>query len=98
MQRGWIYEPVISNYEALLFYNALKKHSDSFYYRPIVIAKREEIGMKYRFLCIAIPKVSPCHPSHFADIEIYKPAMGMPYATSIYRIELDKMFPQRVPY
>jgi hypothetical protein len=98
MQRGWIYEPVISNYEALLFYNALKKHSDSFYYRPIAIAKREETGMKYRFLCIAIPKATPYHPSHFAEIEIYKPEMGMPYATCLYRLEFDKMFPQRLPY
>lgn len=97
MQRGWIYEPVISNYETLLFYNALRKHSDAFYYKPIAVAKREETGMKYRYLCIAAPRSNPSSPSHFADIEIYKPEKGMPYATCIYRIEFDKMFSHRFP-
>jgi hypothetical protein len=98
MQRGWVYKPVITNYEALLFYNVLKKHADSFYYRPIAIAKREETGIKYRYLCIAMPRVNPLNPSHFADIEIYKPQMGMPYATYLYKIEFDKMFPHRMPF
>ncbi|MDD3172426.1 MAG: hypothetical protein PHF63_01945 [Herbinix sp.] len=98
MPRGWVYEPVISNYESLIFYNALQKHPDSFNYQPIAIAKREETGIKYRYLCIAMPKVNPFRPSHFADIEIYKPEMGRPYATCIYKIDFDKMFPHRMPY
>lgn len=98
MLKGWVYEPVISNYEALLFYNALKKHPDSYFYQPIAIAKREETGIKYRFLCIAMVKDIPYHPSHFADIEIYKPVMGMPYTTSLYKIDFDKMFSHRLPF
>lgn len=97
MQRGWIYEPVTSSYEALLFYNAIKKHSDSFYYKPVAVAKREQIGIKYRFFCIAAPKVTPYHPSHYAEIEIYKPDMGMPYATSLHKIAFHQIFTQRIP-
>lgn len=98
MQRGWVYEPAISNYDSLIFYNALKKHSDFYYYKPIALAKREETGMKYRFLCIAIPRSTPCHPSHFAQIEVYKPQMGMPYVTINYRLEFDKLFRQGLPF
>jgi hypothetical protein len=98
MQRDWVYEPVTTKYEALLFYNALRKHPDSFCYRPIAIAKHDDTALKYRYLCIAIPKEKPFTPSHFADIEIYKPRMGMPYATCIYKMDFDKMFPHRIPY
>jgi hypothetical protein len=98
MPRGWVYEPYLSEYDTLILYNALTKHSDSFYYKPIALAKREETGMKYRFLCIALPKEFPINPSHFADIEVYKPQLGMPYATGLYRIEFDNMFPHRKPY
>ncbi|MHB8129819.1 MAG: hypothetical protein ACYDEX_12550 [Mobilitalea sp.] len=92
MQKGWVYEPVISMYEALLFYNAMKRHRDQYNYNPIAIARREQIGMKYRFLCIATPKTILCQPTNFADIEIYKPESGMPYATSLRRLDFDKMF------
>lgn len=97
MQKGWIYEPIKSNYEVLLLYNALRRHPDSYSYKPIAIAKREETGTKYRYLCIATSKSNPFCASHFADIEIYKPQMGMPYATSLYRIEFVDMFPHRMP-
>jgi hypothetical protein len=98
MQKGWVYEPVITKYEALLFYNAMKKHKDHFIYNPIAIARREETGTKYRFLCIATPKTNPGPSSHFADIEIYKPNNGMPYATCLFRLDFDKMFSQRTPF
>jgi hypothetical protein len=92
MQKGWVYEPVISMYEALLFFNAMKRHKDQYNYNPIAIASREQIGMKYRFLCIATPKTIPGQPSHFADIEIYKPISGIPYATGLHKLDFDKMF------
>ncbi|HWT76894.1 MAG TPA: hypothetical protein VN258_19510 [Mobilitalea sp.] len=98
MYQSWIYEPEITYYEALLFYNAMQRHLDPYYYKPIAVAKREQSGMKYRFLCIAMPKYAPGPPSHFADIEIYKPIAGMPYASGLYRIDFDKMFPHRMPF
>lgn len=95
MQKGWVYRPVITKYEALLFYNAMQNHQDAFYYTPIAVAKHEEIGTKYRFLCIAAPKANPEASSLFADIEIYKPVAGRPYATCLYRQDCNSMFPQR---
>lgn len=86
MPKEWVYEPIISRYELLLFNNALSRHRDLYYYIPVAIAKREETGMKYRFLCIAEPKTNYGAPAHFANIEIYKPEQGMPYATHIQRI------------
>ena len=97
MPKGWVYDPVITYYDSLMFYNALKKHPDSYFYRPIAIARREETGIKYRFLCIAFPKDNPFNPAHFADIEIYKPLLGMPYATSLFKIDFEKMMPNRIP-
>ncbi len=96
MHKDWVYEPVITKFEALLFYNALRGHSDSFYYRPIAIAKHENMPLKYRYLCIAMTKEKPFKPSHFANIEIYKPRMGMPYATCIYKIDFDIVCPHRM--
>jgi len=93
MSIGWIYEPYLSDYESILFYNVFKKHTDSFFYRPVAIAKREESGVKYRYLCIAAPKDNPFISSHFADIEIYKPRLGIPYATKLNRIDFDRIFP-----
>ncbi len=98
MQKAWVYEPVISDYEALLFHNSLRKHTDIYCYHPIAIAKREEYGIKYRFLCIATPKTDLMQSSHFAEIEIYKPIKGMPYITCLFRLSFDKMFTQRYPY
>lgn len=97
MHKGWIYEPIVPGYESLLFYNAMQKHQDCYFYTPIAFAKREEVGMKYRFLCIAVPKSNPLNSSHFADIEIYKPFSGMPYISGLYKVEFDKIFPRRCP-
>ena len=91
MQKDWLYEPVISYYESLLFYNALFQYKDNFYYSPIAIAKREETGTKYRFLCIAKPKTYPGACSHLTTIEIYKPANGMPYTTKLSRIPFPQL-------
>lgn len=98
MQMDWVYHPTIPGFERLIFNNAMQRHPDQYYYNPIAIAKREESGMKYRFLCVAAPKNNYTIPSHFADIEVYKPIAGMPYITSLYRIDFDKMFPHRKPY
>jgi hypothetical protein len=95
MQKGWVYRPEITDYEKLLFYNAMGRHQDSFFYKPIALAKHEEAGLKYRFFCIAIPKAYPDYPSHFADIEVYKSVAGMPYATCLYRQDFDSLLPQR---
>ncbi len=96
MQKGWVYEPVISNYDALLFYNVMSNYTDGYHYHPIAIAKREQIGMKYRFLCIVLEKITLNLPSHFADIEIYKPELGKPYATCIYKLEFEQFSSQRI--
>jgi hypothetical protein len=89
MPRSWVYDPIISHYDALLFYNAMKRHYDPFNYIPIAVAKREEVGMRYRFLCIAHDRCDPEQASLFAKIEIYKPIAGMPYATLLRRLEQD---------
>lgn len=96
MQYGWVYRPGITSYEKLLFYIAMQRHRDPYYYYPIALADRVEIGMKYHFFCIAIPKADPGYPSHFVDIGIYKPPAGMPYATCIYCEDFDNMFPMRM--
>jgi len=96
--QNWLYEPVTDRYEALLFYNTMQRHPDVYYYNPIAVARREEFGMKYRFLCIGSPKSNPGIPSHFADIEIYKPYSGRPYATGLYKMKFDSIFPHRLPY
>ncbi len=89
MPKSWVYEPIISPYDALLFYNAMKRHQDPFEYQPIAVARREEIGMKYRFLCIARYRQDPEQASLLVRIEIYKPTAGMPYATCIHRLPQD---------
>jgi len=91
MPKAWNYEPVIGDYELLMLENALHKHQDDYQYQPIAIAKREETGIKYRFLCIAVPIANPLMPSHFADLEIYLPPTGMPYICSLYRIPFDSV-------
>lgn len=98
MNIKWIYEPTMSDYENLLFHNALNGHKDVFRYHPIALAKHEEYGMKYRFLCIASAQSDPVPYTCFADVEIYKPLKGKPYITSIFRLDFDQMFPQRYPY
>ena len=89
MPNGWVYEPTISPYVALLFYNAMLRHYDFFSYTPVAVAKREEIGTKYRYLCIAQARNAPDQDSLFACIEIYKPIAGMPYATRLHRMSQD---------
>lgn len=96
MQIEWVYEPVISYYEMLLFRNAIKNHSNYFYYIPIAIARREEAGRRYRFLCIA-KAVASGLSTHFSDIEVYKPHFGKPYATCVNNIAFDCMSNHRMP-
>jgi hypothetical protein len=91
MPKAWNYEPAISDYELLLLQNALHKHHDEYQYHPIAIARREETGVRYRFFCIAVSISDTSLPSHFADIEIYKPPTGMPYISSLYRIQFDSL-------
>jgi hypothetical protein len=97
MQNGWVYSPVISDYENYLFFFAMRRNQDIYRYYPIAVAKREEVGTKYRFLCIAVPKKQPDTPSHFADIGIYKPAQGLPYPICLYCQDFESIFPCR-PY
>ena len=89
MAKNWIYEPTVSPYDALLFYNTMKRYYDQFEYIPIAVAKREEIGTKYRYLCIAQARNAPDHDTLFAGIEIYKPIAGTPYATRLHRFFPD---------
>lgn len=96
MQNGWVHESAIAAYEALLFYNALRTHKGDFYYSPIALAKREEVGMKYRYLCVAKPKDNASLSSHFAYIEIYKSPEGRPYVTCLHRLDLDQLFSYRL--
>ncbi|MDF2537243.1 MAG: hypothetical protein K0S76_264 [Herbinix sp.] len=89
MLKNWVYEPLVSYYDSLLFYNSISRYKDPYSYKPIAIAKREEIGLKYRFLCVAVPKEATQPTSHFALIEIYKSEKGMPYITRLHRISSD---------
>lgn len=98
MQIGWIFEPLVSHYDVLLFYNVMDKHQDHYFYRPIAVARREEYGWKYRFMCIAMPRQNPGVISHFADIEIYTPYKGLPYASYLCRIDFDQLISQRFPW
>ena len=98
MQLYWIFEPEITEYEVTLFHSAMYQHRDYYYYCPIAVAKQEQLGMKYRFLCIAKPWDCTSLCSHLADIEIYKPISGMPYATCLFRLDFNHIFPQRMPY
>lgn len=91
MQNGWVYEPQISSYESLLFYNAIRCHKDRFCYTPIALAKREQTGMKYRYLCIACPFSSQGLFSHFTVIEIYKSLLGKPYITRLNRFNFNHL-------
>lgn len=88
MQQSWVYRSEMTYNESMLLQYVMKKHRDSFYYIPIAVAKREEIGIKYRFLCIAHSKLNKS-PSHFTIIGLYKPEKGMPYATSMGKITFD---------
>jgi hypothetical protein len=90
--KEWSYEPFIPYHDLLVFYNAMNRYDDSYQYRLIAMAKREETGMKYRFLCIASPKAIDSTVSHIANIEIYKPVNGMPYATRLHKISVDEHF------
>jgi hypothetical protein len=92
MLKEWVFEPQISPYELLLFNNAVSRHKDSYGYWPIAMAKREETGIKYRFLCIAQSLSPLAPPSHFACIEVYKSEKGMPYVTRIHKSSFDQFF------
>jgi hypothetical protein len=81
MQNFWIYEPVIPCYELLLFHNAMSQYRDACSFFPVAVAKRCEMGTKYRYLCLAKPEAVPDGPTKFVIIELYKPEMGAPYVT-----------------
>lgn len=98
MPLRWTYEPYLTNYEALILHNALCQCPGAYIYKPIAVAKREETGMKYRYLCLAIPKDNPFRPTHFADIEVYKPMLGEPYTTFLYHMDFEQVFLHRNLY
>ncbi len=89
MQLHWNYEPFISFDEFLLYHNAVSHRSDSINYHPVAVAKRHEIGIRYRYLCTVNPKDFPGGPSRFVIIEIYKPEQSMPYVTKFISLPSD---------
>lgn len=93
MQCRWTYETMIDDYDLHILYNAVRKHKDAYHYYPLAVAKREGIGSNYRFLCIAIPKATPCYVSHLTVIGVYKPPAGRAYTTCFYRKDFDQIFP-----
>lgn len=93
MQCKWAYHTMIDDYDIHLLYNAMRRHQDAYNYYPLAVAKREEIGSNYRFLCIAIPKANQEYASHLTVIGVYKPPAGIPYATCLYRQDFDQLFP-----
>lgn len=93
MQCRWNYETMITDCDLHILYTALHKHRDQYDYYPLSVAKRDEIGLNYRFLCIAIPKAKPEYASHLAEIGVYVPPAGKPYATCLYRRDFDQIFP-----
>lgn len=88
----WKYEPNITYDDYIMFHNVMNNHVDSYVYQPIALARREEIGTKYRFLCIAQPKDLFRPDSHLVIIEIYRSQKGSPYATRLKRISFDELF------
>jgi len=84
---------MIADCDLQILYTALQKYKDQYNYYPLVVAKRDEIGSNYRFLCIAIPKANPEHVSHLAEIGVYAPPAGKPYATCLHRRDFDQIFP-----
>ena len=42
MPDQWIYEPVISDFDMRLLYQALLQYKGSYFYYPIAVAKRKE--------------------------------------------------------
>lgn len=91
MPMDWKYEANLSYYDIIMFHNVMNSHCDSYIYIPIALAKREEIGIKYRYLCIAQPKSIYGPDSHLVIVEIYRSEMGVPYATRIKRIHFDEL-------
>jgi hypothetical protein len=93
MQCKWEYEKMIDDNDLYILYTVMRKHKDAYNYYPLAVAKRTEIGLSYRFLCIAVPKANSDYVSHLAVIGIYKPPTGAAYATCVYRQEFDQIFP-----
>ena len=81
MQCRWNYETMIADQDLHILYYAL------------AVAKRKEIGLNYRFLCIAVPKDNTECASHLAIVGVYKPPAGKPYGTCLYRKDFDQLFP-----
>ncbi|MDF2540408.1 MAG: hypothetical protein K0S47_126 [Herbinix sp.] len=84
----WNYQPFLSHYEMILFQSVIGQHRDYLYY-PVSVARRHEIGTKYRYLCIAKKNHTDSGYDTFANIEIYQPLRGKPYPTRIHRIDFD---------
>lgn len=89
MQNSWVYEPVVPYYEMMLFQNAISQNRDAFCYFPVAMAKRCEVGMKYRYLCIVRQNTFPAKPTSFVIIEIYKSELGIPYITRRLRVTAE---------
>lgn len=93
MQCRWNYETMIADQDLHILYYALRRHMDHYDYYPLAVAKRKEIGLNYRFLCIAVPKDNAECASHLAIVGVYKPPAGKPYGTCLYRKDFDQLFP-----
>lgn len=93
MQCKWAYERLISDDDLHILYNALLPVEDSYIYYPLAVAKRSEVGLNYRFLCLAVPGKNQECASHLAVIGVYKPPYGVPYATCLYKKDFDQLFP-----
>ncbi|HHV13379.1 MAG TPA: hypothetical protein GXX75_24195 [Clostridiales bacterium] len=89
---NWNYEPTVNDYQMYLFHLVMDQHCDGYYYCPIAVASQQQIGIKHRYLCIAKPWDSLNCNSHLAEVEIYKPVAGNPYATILFRIDFNDMF------
>lgn len=93
MQCKWEYEKMIDDSDLHMLYTALLKHKDAYNYYPLAVAKRVEIGLSYRFLCIAVPKASSEYVSHLAVIGIYKPPAATAYVSCMLRQDFNQIFP-----
>lgn len=91
MYLDWVFEPYMTDYELLLFNNSINHCEKDYIYHPIAIAKRDEIGVKYRYLCIAKTSIYPHTSCKIMIIEVYKPPQGKPYVTRLFPIDFNSL-------
>ncbi len=71
-----------------MFRDTMSCRTDPYHYYPVAMAKRSEVGTRYRYLCLKNPKTFG--PSGLVIAEIYKPEQGMPYTTKLIPVSIER--------